>query len=581
MSEQAMGTIRPHNIFCAFILGAAMSGLVACANDDNPPGDGNGTTEDAATLDVSKSDASADATASDAANSDATSTDVNSADATSDKNAGTDASSDSRGDVSIDSPAADAPPDTGPGAPDVRSDDPDAIVPPALTTHRLTTRGDVLIDELGRAVILRGVNIGGRSKMPPFLPFDLTDGGDISSEADHMMSAVRALGSNAVRLTLSWEALESTRGTYDATYLDRYRLLLDAAQKADLHVIVDFHQDVFHAAFCGDGFPEWALGDIAHGAPHYDCVFPVWSLPYFDANSTVSQAFDRFWSNQDGLLDAFSAMWRYVAQQIGKHPAVAAFEVINEPGSGSTALATTGATLLPALFDRIAGIIEGEAGAAAIICDEPISSTADVQYLSRPMHPRFVYGPHYYDGATMLGIGPLDANRIRTAVTAVLDRSKASNWNAPTIVGEFGAPNSVSFKSDYLSAIFDSLDTGRASALLWDVSLSDQKWNSEDFGPLLTDGTETAWAGLLDRPFPRAIDGTVASFKWAPASKQFDLSVTGAGSQVSEIYVPVRHVGMTPDITVTGARFRWIPATGQLLVAATQGAAWSVSVKGK
>jgi endoglycosylceramidase len=316
--------------------------------------------------------------------------------------------------------------------------------------------------------------------MPPFLPFDFVDPAEISAKADMLMSQVRALGSNSVRLTFTWEALEPTRGTFDGEYLRRYRLLLDAAQKADLYVIVDFHQDVFHAAFCGDGFPEWALGNIVHGAAHYDCVFPFWSLPYFDAASTVSQAFDRFWSNTDGLLDAFEAMWKHVAREVGTHPAVAAFEIINEPGAGSTALDIMGKSVLPPLYDRIAAFIEAEAGPAAIVCDEPVSSTADVQYLARPSHARFVYGPHYYDGATMLGIGPLDANRIRTALTAVVARTMG--WNAPIILGEFGAAELGELQADYLAAIFDALDAGRASALLWDVSLSNQNGTAKTSG---------------------------------------------------------------------------------------------------
>ena len=272
-------------------------------------------------------------------------------------------------------------------------------------------------------------------------------------------------------------------------------------------------------------------------------------------------------------------MWRHVAREVGRHPAVAAFEIINEPGAGSTPLNTAGATVLPPLYDRIAAIIEAEAGAAAIVGDEPVSSTADIQYLARPTHARFAYGPHYYDGATMLNIGPLDPVRIRTAVAAVLARAGA--WNAPTILGEFGAPNSVTFKNDYLAAIFDALDAGRASALLWDVSLSTQKWNSEDFGPLLPDGTELPWAGILDRPAPRAIDGTITSFTWDTLTKQFNLAVSSAGEGISEIYLPVRHLGMNPDIAVTGARFRWLPAAGQLLVAAPRGAAWSIVVKAR
>jgi endoglycosylceramidase len=479
-------------------------------------------------------------------------------------------------DVSMDATGGDGvTPDAGRGAPDVKPDSTDPpLDPPTLTSRRLTTRGDVLIDQLGRAVILRGVNVGGRSKMPPFLPFDIADPGEIPAKADRLMSTVRALGANAVRLTFSWEALESVRGTFDAEYLRRYRLLLDAAHKAELHVIVDFHQDVFHAAFCGDGFPEWALGDIVHGPPHYDCAFPFWSLPYFDTASTVSQAFDRLWANTDGLLDAFAAMWRHVARDLGSHPAVAAFEVINEPGAGSTALDVMGTAVLPPLYDRIAEIIESEAGPAAILGDEPVAMNGEVKYLARPTHSRFVYAPHYYDSLTMLGVGPLDPARIRTAVSAVLART--GGWNAPVVLGEFGAPNSVTFKPEYLAAIFDSLDAGRASGLMWDVSASATKWNNEDFGPLLPDGTELPWAGLLDRPAPRAIDGAITSFKWDPLVRQFDLAVSGAGDNVSEIYLPVRHLGMAPKLTVTGARFRFSPATGQLLVAAPRGASWSL-----
>lgn len=578
--------------FLAAALGPMISATVGCSSDtvppSNPPGNDGGARDtgaqndrtaddigpsgDGAPNDTSASDATSDSPPSDGAIADITrDTRNDGSDVSIDQGGASDGSLDARSDMTL--------PEGGSGGTDVPTDQPAPLDPPKLSSRRLTTRGDVLIDELGRAVILRGVNVGGRSKMPQFMPFDFTDPSEIPAKADRLMSAVRTLGGNAVRLTFSWEALESARGTFDAEYLRRYRLLLDAAQKADLHVIVDFHQDVFHAAFCGDGFPEWALGSITHGAPHYDCVFPLWSLPYFDANSTVSQAFDRFWKNEDGLLDAFEAMWRHVAREVGKHPAVAAFEIINEPGPGSTPLAMQGGSVLPPFYDRIAAVIEAEAGAAAIVCDEPVSATADVQYLARPNHPRFAYGPHYYDGATMLGIGPLDAARIRTAVTSVLART--APWNAPVILGEFGAPNSVSFKSDYLAAIFDSLDAARASALLWDVSLSTQKWNNEDFGPLTPDATELAWAPLLDRPFPRAIDGTVTSFKWDPAAKQFDLYVSAAGEQVSEIYVPVRHVGMMPDVTVTGARSRFIPGTGQILVAAARGAAWSLSVKGK
>ena len=429
------------------------------------------------------------------------------------------------------------------------------------------------MDELGRKVILRGLNVGGRSKMPPFLPFEIASSAEVSGRAEQLMAALKKLGANGIRLTLSWEALEPQRGWFDAEYIDRYRALLDAAHRADLAVIIDFHQDVFHAAFCGDGFPEWALGDIAHGPPHYDCSGLGWSAPYFNAMSDVNRAFEALWTNRDGLLDAMVAMWARVAREFGKHPAVAAFEVINEPSSGAQTPDVAGATILPPLYDRVAAAIEAEVGPAAVLGDEPIATLNSVGRLARPTHARFTYGPHFYDIATTLGLA-VDPARIFAEVSAILAR--AEPWGAPVVIGEFGAPNTVAQKAEFSSAVLDAADARRASAMAWEASLSDVLWNQEDFSVLESDGRERAWGAALDRPVPRAIDGTIIDLGWDAAAKRFTLSVEGEGEKTSEVYLPVRQLGSAPKITVTSARFRWIAETGVLLVAPQRGASWSV-----
>ena len=53
--------------------------------------------------------------------------------------------------------------------------DQEKLAPAELSSLRLTVDGTRLLDELGREVILRGVNADGRSKFPPFIPFDFTD----------------------------------------------------------------------------------------------------------------------------------------------------------------------------------------------------------------------------------------------------------------------------------------------------------------------------------------------------------------------------------------------------------------------
>jgi endoglycosylceramidase len=459
--------------------------------------------------------------------------------------------------------------DPGAGVPPER-----VIEAPKLATRRLVTRSGALIDDLGRKVILRGVNVGGRSKMPPFVPFDIQSSAEVPARAEQIMTAVQKLGSNGVRLTLSWEALEPQRGVYDDAYIARYRALLDAADKAGLSVIIDFHQDVFQAAFCGDGFPEWALGDIPHGPPHYDCSNFGWSQPYFNPMSEVSRAFDGLWNNRDGLLDALVGMWSRVAREFGRHPAVAAFEVMNEPGSGSLTPEVLGATVLPAVYDRVAAAIEAEVGPAAVLGDDPIATINSVERLVRPTHARFTYGPHFYDILVSIG-GPVDADRIRSEVSAILARAEA--WGAPVVIGEYGTSNAHAQKAEFSTAVLDAADARRASAMAWEASMSDVLWNNEDFSVLMTDGSPRAWGDALDRPVARAIDGTILDLSWNAAGKHFELSVEGNTDKVSEVYLPQRHFGgLPPQIKVTGARFRWMPETSVVLVAAERGASWSL-----
>ena len=51
------------------------------------------------------------------------------------------------------------------------------LTAPKLETGLLTADGTQLRDEAGRVVLLRGVNMGGRSKFAPYAPFDFPDGG--------------------------------------------------------------------------------------------------------------------------------------------------------------------------------------------------------------------------------------------------------------------------------------------------------------------------------------------------------------------------------------------------------------------
>jgi len=105
----------------------------------------------------------------------------------------------------------------GPGAPATC----EALLaaPPALATARLTVDGARFRDALGREVLLRGVNAGGRAKLPPFFAFPFAESG-VAAQAGapafdvavgRYLDRVAAWGLDVIRLPFTWEAAEPTR----------------------------------------------------------------------------------------------------------------------------------------------------------------------------------------------------------------------------------------------------------------------------------------------------------------------------------------------------------------------------------
>ena len=122
--------------------------------------------------------------------------------------------------------------------------------------------GNRITDDFGRTLILRGVNLGGSSKIPfskePPLsfvgrPFPLEN-------ADEHFSKLRGWGFNFIRFVITWEALEhSGPDIYDEAYLDYLSKILLIAEKHGISVLMDPHQDVWSRFTGGDGAPAWTL----------------------------------------------------------------------------------------------------------------------------------------------------------------------------------------------------------------------------------------------------------------------------------------------------------------------------------
>ncbi|MGA2110777.1 MAG: cellulase family glycosylhydrolase [Anaerolineales bacterium] len=129
-------------------------------------------------------------------------------------------------------------------------------------------------DERGRTLILRGVNLGGSSKVP-FHPNGAThlregflDDRNVSfvgrpfplELADEHFERLRRWGFTLLRFVVTWEAIEHAGpGLYDDAYLQFVRAVIKKAADHGFQVFIDPHQDVWSRFSGGDGAPGWTL----------------------------------------------------------------------------------------------------------------------------------------------------------------------------------------------------------------------------------------------------------------------------------------------------------------------------------
>jgi hypothetical protein len=250
--------------------------------------------------------------------------------------------------------------------------------------RKVRSRGTRFVDDAGRQVILRGVNLGGDCKLPypdggTDRPSDFSNHRDVSfigrpfplEEADEHLGRLAGWGFNCLRLLTTWEAVEHAGpGRHDEAYLDYLAEVARRAGEHGLHVFIDFHQDVWSRMSGGDGAPGWVFDALgldftrfdAAGAAHvmqhrYDYSSPVkrqedrypmmsWSRNYqLPANGIcwtaffAGRTFTPDWivhgrNVQDVLQGHYLGSVRALAQRLAHLPNVIGFDSLNEPGSG-------------------------------------------------------------------------------------------------------------------------------------------------------------------------------------------------------------------------------------------------------
>jgi endoglycosylceramidase len=436
--------------------------------------------------------------------------------------------------------------------PDDATTDAEPTCPATLptSTWRLTANGTRLVDELGRIVMLRGLNAGGHAKQPPdYVPFEFAPN-DFQSALDAYLDRAATWGIDVLRVPFMWTAIEPQPGVDDPVYLQRLDALIDAAWARRIWTILDFHQDVYAEALCGDGFPAWTLADPTM-TPHQGCG-GTWFSEYF-SDEVVKSSFDRFWNDTDGIQTAFGALWDRVVLRYKDRPGVIGFEVLNEPGWGNATMAVWEVTTLPAFYTTMASRIHAQAPGSLVFFDLPgIDALTVSTSLQRPQGDNLVFAPHYYQPLAMAGLGSGDPTKVMPDLKKWADLG--TQWGVPTFVGEFGVSHQIAAPGPIMTAHWAALDALAIHGTEWDYSVTAATWNDETLAIVQADGSEyPGLVGALCRLYPRAVAGGSPAFSYDPASRTFTLDYTATPGGTTEIVVPSRIYPAGRQVTVTGA----------------------------
>jgi endoglycosylceramidase len=438
-------------------------------------------------------------------------------------------------------------------------EDPGAEV--TLLPLRATRGTDAgLFDSAGRQVTLRGANfnqLGDYFVTDPRLP-------TVATLDDADWDDAQAMGFNVVRLVTTWSAWEPVRGQYDLAYAAQVRAAVEEANAHGMYALVDLHQDAWskfvyspidHVCPAGwqrtrgwDGAPDWAT--FTDGAETCSPDGRRENPP------AVRQAWNNFYANREGIRDAFGDLWYFIASQFAGDPGVAGFDLLNEPGLGSS-FDYTASALSSAYADAINNIREAEQDVAPGAPTHPVFF--EPVFGGFPLIPfdfsdddNLVFAPHTYAESfdDIAGFLDLSMQGYRLAADA---------YRTPVFLGEYGAYRSDEFNRGWASRVHrlaDELGFVGDTWWQWEQACGDPHNTSY---PLSEDEVLRRLPSCADsrsiqacptRPYPRAVPGRLTSLQAEPCGSG-PLSFTGSTAAPSTADVWFPSTSPTPP-TVTG-----------------------------
>jgi endoglycosylceramidase len=252
--------------------------------------------------------------------------------------------------------------------------------------------GGFIRDPEGRAVILRGANVSGRHKEPPYF--------DFHGPADYARMRTE-WGMNSVRYLVSWAALEPEQGAYNQAYLEELHRRVMEATGAGLLVFLDLHQDLYGEGFAGgNGMPRWMCDPARYAA---FAPREPWFLNYLSPEITA--CYDGFWTSRD-LQAKYVAAWQQIAERFVDVPGVIGFDPMNEPYWGSIPPDVLESTRLANLYRAIIAAVRTHRPDWIAFLEPAASRNLGIPtHLPTFSEPNIVYAPHSYDAAAESGEG--------------------------------------------------------------------------------------------------------------------------------------------------------------------------------
>jgi endoglycosylceramidase len=374
----------------------------------------------------------------------------------------------------------------------------------ALHAAPLRVDGGRFIDQAGGDVVLRGFNLSGYHKLPPFRP----------NQDPDLFKKLTLLGVNAVRLQFNWEAFEPQPGVYDESYLDYYAGVVARAAASNIYVLVDIHQDAFSRWAldgCGEGFPRWAMAPgVKQSTPDDGTACKNWSIKLILQQAEQSKLVDYLitpgtlpYTRYMGMLDRLSARFATTSNVIG-------YDLYNEPAAIPDArkmasFYQAGAQRVRASHSDAMVFIEPEATAGTCLLSTPLKVLASIGI------DNAVYAPHYYDTATLLlGLPPLKPY----AGCAASNRQLAKKWGMAVLLGEYGvSPRPIA--PDYIDTIYTELEKAGESGMQWNYTsewtpTAMDGWNAENLS--VVDDKGQLRSNFRPRPYVQRTAGRYG--KW-------------------------------------------------------------------